>query len=148
MSVTRWDDDSNPELDWYEASVDDLAALRAWVLDQGATITTANGLVGWIVAGDPESVSKTTRAGYRRLLRTVGPPPSGPVPRSRRTVGQRGAVTLRVLAGAAAGGSALAMAAQGGPVGLSLVLACATPIILDPSVMSAPEGTQRLSVAA
>lgn len=112
--MTRWDDDANPELEWFDkATLEDLARLRSTVIDDfDRRAEEAHGIVGWIIGGDVNAVSKPTRARYRAILREVGPP--GPPSRRRRAAQrQRGAASLQMLAGGAVAGSGLVLAHQG-----------------------------------
>jgi hypothetical protein len=145
--VTRWDEDANPELAWFECSIDQLAMLREQALDElGESTATVNGLIGWLVAGHAEAASKNTRTTYRRILREVGPP-SSPKGRGRRlrSVGQRGAVRLE-LVGASAAVTGAVLAAPLSPL-LAAVAGAVAPIILDTreADAGAQTATQRLS---
>lgn len=142
--VTRWDDDANPELAWFECSIEQLAVLRERALNElGESPALVHGLVGWIVGADVNSASNQTRSTYRKILRELGPPSSNrPKGRRRSSAGQRGLVRPRLLAAAGAGGTVLAMAAHTGPVGASVAALVAAPIILGESSETAQEATQ------
>ncbi len=148
--------DPRPEEAWFGRSIDELADLRALVLDAGHSQAIANGIVGLIVGGQADQEVTTapgTLATYRRVLRELAP--DGPPRRRRRAVvgRQRGAASL-ALVGAGSSSGTLAMAAaaaQAGHTGLSLALVAAAPIILAPSPIIHQTATQwpvELAVAA
>ncbi len=146
MSVTRWDEDANPEQPWFECSIDQLATLRDRALNElGESPAVVNGLVGWIVGADANVVDGKTRAKYRAILREVGRPSA---PRGRRgrirAAGQRGATRLNLVgAGAATGAAVLTLPLSPAVAAVSFL---AAPIILDTreAAAGAQNATQRL----
>lgn len=141
--VTRWDDDANPETEWFQCSIDQLATLRATALDElGLSPSIVNGLIGWLVGADVNAAAIQTRATYRRVLREVGPPGGQPRRRARRTAGQRGAARLRLIGTGAAAGSVLVAAQQSGPVGACAALGAWVPIILGEESSGPETATQ------
>ncbi len=129
-----------PELEYVEASREELAALRARIIDQGYGAAVADGLIGWLVGG-AEARSMTTRAKWRKILRELAETgnPGSPAKRRRARAGERGAAGLTLVKSAALAGS-VAFAALYGPESVSIgraVLTLGVPIIL---VMSSSVG--------
>lgn len=127
--------DRSEEL-WFGQPVEKYAALREQ-LDELASNTVANGLIGALIAGDFESLGSNTRAAYRALLREVGPPAGRSPGRRRVTTGRaRGSARLELVgAGSAAGLAGLAglAAATGSPVVAAVFAGVSLPIILGES---------------
>lgn len=129
--VNQWED-PNPELRWFECSIDQLATLRHRALHElGESTAVVNGLIGWIVGADATVGSTATRAAYRAILRTVGPPPPTRGRRARTSAGDRGAARLQLVAvGAATAGAALLAPLSPSAAAVS---AAVVPIILGES---------------
>lgn len=90
-----------PEEVWHGSAPARLQQLHAGLLDAGHSAAFANGLVGWIVAGDPEFASNATVASYRKALREYGPPTgNGHAPRARKRRGRKLAAVVAMAVGA------------------------------------------------
>lgn len=103
-----------PELEWCDATAEELRKLRLVLIGLGWSFDSANALVGWLLAGAPKDQSSRTLAKYRTTLRELTPPR-----RSRPERSRRGRIAAIALAGAAATG--VGMAHESRSVGASAV---------------------------
>lgn len=136
---------------WFDASIDELAALRARLEGElELTPQVANGIVGALVGQDFDSLATDTAGRYRRILREVGPP-NGPRRRTRTTArGSRGHATLELVGrtseGAVTGMAALA--ALSGRLDVAAAIVALVPIMYDPVDLAPAEALQELLRAA